>query len=185
MSFAKRHNLDISGVELDMIQIELVDKEGNIVGLEEKFEVHKIPVPLHRAVSVVIFDGKKKKMLLQKRASTKPTWPGFWSNTCCTHPLPGEEYKTAAERRLREEMGFSVPLKEIFRFTYSAKYDRTWGENEYDVVFRGEYSGKVEINPEEADDYKWISITQLKRDIESNSGKYTPWFKIILKKLRV
>jgi isopentenyl-diphosphate delta-isomerase len=27
------------------------------------------------------------KLLLQKRADEKITFPGMWTNTCCSHPL--------------------------------------------------------------------------------------------------
>jgi len=160
------------------IEVEVVDKNGKTLRLEEKYKLHKNPVALHKAVSVLIFN--KNKILLQKRALSKVTWPGFWANTTCTHPLSGEDYKTAAERRLKEEMGFSVPLTEIFRFTYSAKFDDIWGENEYDVVFRGEYSGEVKIDPNEAESYRWVSLDMVKKDVNKNPEKYTPWFKNIL-----
>jgi isopentenyl-diphosphate delta-isomerase len=164
-----------------MIKVVLVDKKDRMVGRREKYEAHRNPVPLHRAVSVLIFNDKGE-MLLQKRASGKPTWPGFWSNTTCTHPLPGEGFRKAAERRLKEEMGFSVPLTKIGAFIYKAKYDSTWGEHEYDIVFKGEYSGRVKINKDEAEDYRWIRLDVLRKDLLKNPEKYTPWFKIILEK---
>lgn len=167
------------------IKVVLVDDNDNVIGEKEKFEVHKNPVPLHRAISVVIFDQKREKMLLQKRAKDKPTWPLFWSNATCTHPYPDEGYQDAAQRRLEEEMGFRVPLKEIFRFIYKAEYDKTWGEHEYDVVFEGIYNGELKPDPKEVADYKWIGLKDLKSDIKLNPSHYTPWFKTILKKLKV
>ncbi len=167
------------------IEVVLVNKDDNILGFKEKFEAHKNPVPLHRAISVVIFNKDRKRMLLQKRTSGKPTWPLFWSNTVCSHPFPEEDYKHTAERRLKEEMGFSTALKEIFRFTYSVKYNETWGEHEYDVVFGGEYAGPVNPNPNEVADYKWVDIGGLKKDIAAKPELYTPWFKIILAKLKI
>jgi isopentenyl-diphosphate Delta-isomerase len=97
------------------IQVVLVDREDVVLGYKEKYEAHKTPVPLHRAVSVVIYNGKSRKMLLQKRSGSKPTWPGYWSNATCTHPLPEETYQHAAERRLFEEMGIKTPLCEMVR----------------------------------------------------------------------
>lgn len=166
------------------IKVVLVDGNDNVLGEKEKFEAHKNPVPLHRAISVVIFDPKREKMLLQKRADGKPTWPLFWSNATCTHPYPNESYKEAAERRLKEEMGFKVPLKEIFRFIYKAEYDKNWGEHEYDVVFEGTYGGETKPDSNEVADYKWIGINDLLNDINANPENYSPWFKIILKKLK-
>lgn len=166
-----------------MINVVLVDKNDKVLGYKEKYLAHHNPVSLHRAISVIIFDKDKKKMLLQKRPGSKPTWPLFWSNTCCTHPFKAESYKKAAQRRLFEEMGFTVPLKEKFRFIYEAKFDKTWGEHELDVVFTGVYDGKIKPNKEEVADYKWIEIKDLLKDIKDNPDIYTPWFKIILGKM--
>ncbi len=171
-------------MSFEQIRVILVNSDSEVLGYEEKYAAHKNPVPLHRAISIVIFDPKKEKMLIQQRAKDKPTWPLFWSNAVCTHPLPDESYQAAAKRRLKEELGFSTPLEEASRFTYQAKYDKTWGEHEYDVVFEGKYKGKVSLNPEEAVDFKWVEIEKLKEDVTENKDKYTPWFRIILEKLK-
>lgn len=42
---------------------------------------------LHRAFSVFLFRPSDGKLLLQKRASEKITFPDMWTNTCCSHPL--------------------------------------------------------------------------------------------------
>ncbi|KKR90625.1 isopentenyl-diphosphate delta-isomerase [Candidatus Woesebacteria bacterium RIFOXYC1_FULL_41_14] len=161
--------------------IVLVDEKDAVLGFGEKFSTHKIPVPLHRAISIVIFNADK--MLITKRAATKPTWGGVWSNAVCTHPYPEESYKEAAERRIYEELGFKTPLKEVFIFTYQAEMDdRQWGECELDHVFVGNYDGQLSPNPEEIDDYKWIEVKKLKKDLLKSPRKYTPWFKLILEK---
>ncbi len=165
-----------------MIKVVLVDKNDKVIGYKEKYAAHKNPVPLHRAISAVIYD-EGGRTLLQKRAKEKPTWPLFWTNACCTHPLPKESYKVAAERRLKEEMGFSVPLIEKFSFIYKAKYDESWGEHELDHVFVGKYSGEVHPDLNEVAEYKWIEIKDLLHDIKKRPDEYTPWFKIILRKI--
>lgn len=166
--------------------IVLVDKEDRVIGFREKFATHKIPVALHRAISIVILSTDKKKMLIAKRAFTKPTWGGYWSNAVCSHPYPKESYQKAAERRIFEELGFKTPLTEIFNFTYEAKMDnKIWGENEIDHVFEGFYDGPVKPNPDEVAGYEWIEVETLKKELMKNPDKYTPWFKIILKRVDV
>lgn len=165
------------------IDLVLVNDKDRVVGYKEKFETHRLPVSLHRAISVVILDPTGNKMMLQKRASGKPTWPLFWSNACCTHPYKKEGYLECACRRLEEEMGFRAPLVEKFRFIYQAEYDQNWGEHEYDVVFVGEYDGEIKPNEEEVADWKWAQVEELLTDVKGNPGLYTPWFKIILEKL--
>lgn len=165
-----------------MTKIVLVDNKGKRVGMGEKMEVHQVPVALHSAVSVMIFN--KNKLLLQKRAKEKPTWGGYWSNTCCTHPYPGESYIKAAKRRLKEEMGISTNLKKAFNFIYHAKMENSnWGEHEYDWVFVGDYEKDcIKLNKDEVEDYRWIDINTLKKDVKSNPKLYTPWLKIILER---
>lgn len=167
------------------MDVVLVNENDKIIGYKEKFEAHHNPVPLHRAISVVIISSDGKKMLLQKRPHDKPTWGGFWSNTCCTHPMKGESYKHTAVRRLFEEMGIKTQLVEKFKFIYKAKCNTTWGEHELDATFVGYYDGEVNANPEEAEDWKWLDIKDLKKDIKENPDIYTPWFKILLPRIQL
>lgn len=167
----------------NMTQVVLVDEKDKVVGLREKYLAHKNPVPLHRAISIVIYNHDRSCMLITKRSAQKPTWPGYWSNAVCSHPKPGETYAQAAKRRLMEELGIKTPLKEIGRFVYEAKLNKTWGEHEYDAVFVGTYEGALHPNPDEIVGYEWLAVTQLKKEIRQNPDKFTPWLKLILKKL--
>lgn len=169
-----------------MTQMVLVDGNDEVLAFKEKFATHKIPVPLHRAISIVIFNKDKSEMLITKRSIKKPTWPYFWSNAVCSHPYPKETYQKAAERRLYEELGFKIPLKKAFELTYEAKMDNgVWGEHELDHVFVGTYDGAISPNPDEVAGHEWLKIEDLKKDLKNNPQKYTPWFKTILKKLEV
>jgi isopentenyl-diphosphate delta-isomerase len=160
----------------------LVDEEDNQTGTVEKMEAHKKAL-LHRAVSVFIFNSKNQ-MLIQKRALNKYHSPGLWTNTACTHPLPGESDKDAAKRRLAEEMGLSTDLNEVFNFIYKAKLDNDLTEHEFDHVFIGFSDNLPNINTDEVADYKYILIEALRKDIAINPGHYTAWFKIILKSIK-
>ena len=166
--------------------IVIVDEKDNVIGFEDKFKIHKVPVKLHRAISILIYNKDRSKMLITRRALTKPTWGGYWSNAVCTHPYPNESYQAAAERRLFEELGIETSLKEFCCFTYEAGMDDgVWGEHELDHVFSGVYEGEVIADPDEISEYKWVEIQNLRKDIKSNPKKYSPWFKIILRKLDV
>ena len=161
-------------------EIVLVDENDNQVGLWEKMDVHKKWL-LHRAISVLILNSRWE-MLLQQRAMWKYHCPWMWSNATCTHPYPNENNIDAAHRRLQEEMWFDTDLKEIFEFRYIAHFNNWLTENEYDHVFLGYYDGEMNLNPDEVNDYKWIWIEELKKNIVENSESYTQWFKIILEK---
>jgi isopentenyl-diphosphate delta-isomerase len=160
----------------------LVDKDDKEIGYETKENCHYIKPKLHRAFSVFLFNSNGE-MLITKRSGKKKTWPGFWSNSCCSHPRKGEEVKDAVSRRIKEELGISVPLSYLFKFEYSAQYDREWGEHELDHVFVGEYSGKVTPNKDEISDWKFIPVDDLLKDMRKNPDSYTPWFRMSVERV--
>lgn len=159
-----------------MERVILVDKKDRAVGTEEKIKAH-LQGKLHRAFSILIFN-KKGEILIQKRLRSKYHSGGLWTNTCCSHPRPKENLFSAAKRRLKEEMGIECNLKETFSFIYKAKVGDLI-ENEFDHVFVGQFDGRPQPNKNEVEDWKWITIKNLKKDLKENPKKYTPWFKII------
>lgn len=159
----------------------LVDQQDAIVGYESKIKVHKEGL-LHRAFSLLIFNSGGE-LLIQKRARNKYHSAGLWSNTCCSHPIPNEDIKVSAHRRLQEEMGFDCEFDLLFTFSYRVEFMNGLIENEYDHIFKGIYEGIININPEEVADYKWIKMNDLKEDIIMNPHNYTEWLKIILDKV--
>lgn len=159
-----------------MDELQLVDRDDHETGSGEKELCHRIPTTLHRAFSIFIFN-RKGQMLIHRRASGKTTWPGFWSNACCSHPRKGESLADATRRRLHEELGFICPLTHLFAFTYKADYDEQYGENEIDHVFVGTYDGPVKPDKREVAEWKFIPISDLTHDIKVNPERYTPWFK--------
>ncbi len=164
-----------------MEEVILVDENDCEVGKCEKIKAHRLAL-LHRAISIIVFNNKKE-ILIQKRAKEKYHCPGIWSNTCCTHPKPGENVLDAAKRRLVEEMGFSCEIEHAFNFVYKKEFNNGLTEYEYDHVFIGNYAGKININLNEVSDFKWISNNDLKKEIEKNPEKFSYWFRIIFDKL--
>tara|TARA_B110000908_G_scaffold72439_1_gene87425 strand:+ start:2185 stop:2733 length:549 start_codon:yes stop_codon:yes gene_type:complete len=160
-------------------QVILVDENDNQIGLMPKMEAHEKAV-LHRAFSVFIFN-KKGDLMLQQRAAHKYHSPLLWTNTCCSHQRDGETNIAAGTRRLQEEMGFTTDLKEVFSFVYKAPFDNGLTEHELDHVMVGTFEEKPEINIEEVENYKWMSLETVKNDIEATPDIYTAWFKIIFK----
>jgi isopentenyl-diphosphate Delta-isomerase len=161
-------------------QVILVNEKDEQIGTMPKMEAHEKGL-LHRAFSVFIFNSKKEVML-QQRAFGKYHSPGLWTNTCCSHQREGETSIKAGERRLLEEMGFSVPLKETTTFIYKAPFDNGLTEHEYDHVLIGNYEGPPNINPDEVVDWRWMPLEDVKTDIANHPEMYTAWFKIIFDK---
>jgi isopentenyl-diphosphate delta-isomerase len=162
-------------------QVILVDENDNAIGAIEKIEAHQKGLK-HRAFSIFIFNSKGK-MLLQRRALSKYHSGGLWSNTCCSHPAPGEQTKFAALRRLNEEMGFTTSLKEVFHFSYMASFGNGLTENEFDHVFVGEYEGEIGASPDEVSDYLFKPMKEIKKELQNDPEKYTEWFKIAFPKI--
>ncbi len=159
----------------------LVDEQDRPTGTMEKMEVHQKAI-LHRAFSVFIFNDKGE-ILLQKRARKKYHSGGLWTNTCCSHPQPGEDTMESANKRLRKEMGFSTALKKAFTFIYKAPFDNGLTEYEYDHVFIGNFTGSINPDPDEVEDYCYQSLDELKQSLQNHPHHYTQWFKIALPKL--
>ncbi len=170
----------------------LVDENDQEIGEIEKIEAHKNRGKLHRAFSIFIFNSNGE-LMLQRRASTKHHWAGFWTNTCCSHPRVGEKLEDAVCRRLKEEMGlrrqdiatkgemrFDCALKEAFALIYKATDEKTGlTEYEYDHFFTGVFDGGApEPNPDEVSEWKFMSLNNIKTDLKINADMYTPWFKI-------
>jgi len=164
-----------------MEKIVLVNKRNKIIGTEEKMKTH-LAGKLHRAFSVILFN-KKGEILIQKRAKSKYHSPGLWTNTCCSHPRPREGVGLAAKRRLKEEMGISCKIKKAFSFIYKAKIGDLI-EHEFDCVFLGKFDGEPKPNKKEVAGWRWIELKDLETDIKKNPQKYTPWFKIIIRKIK-
>jgi len=121
--------------------------------------------------------------LLQQRAFTKYHSGGLWTNACCSHPLPGEKTEVAAQRRLKEELGFDTKLHEVFSFTYHAQVENDLIEHEFDHVFAGEYEDQIYPDSHEVSDYSFEDMNQIKKDIQSCPEKFTSWFKIAFPKI--
>ena len=158
-------------------QVILVNEKDEPIGLMGKMEAHEKGL-LHRAFSVFVFNSKQE-VLLQQRAACKYHSPNLWTNTCCSHPRAGETNQQAGERRLQEEMGLQVPLREVFSFIYKAPFDNGLTEHEYDHVLIGYSDAQPQINPEEVASWKWLSLEAIKEDILQTPAQYTAWFKII------
>jgi isopentenyl-diphosphate delta-isomerase len=154
----------------------LVDEQDNPTGYMEKMEVHRKAL-LHRAFSVFLFNSNGE-MLLQRRALKKYHSGGLWTNTCCSHPYPGETPAEAGKRRMQEELGFETAVKPVFSFIYKAALDNELTEHEFDHVLIGEYDGPVHPNEDEVGDYCYKSMNDLRTGLSTHPQLYTAWFQI-------
>jgi len=155
----------------------LVDADDRPLGEAEKAACHRHPVPLHRAISVFLFDAAGR-MLITQRSTSKATWPGAWSNACCSHPRPGEDTAAAAARRVREELGVEADLEPVFSFSYEARYDDEHGEHELDHVFVGRLAEEPRPDADEIQAWRLLEVSQLLEALAERPDDFSPWFRL-------
>lgn len=165
---------DVAGLNKDVI---LVDKNDQIIGLENKIAAHAGRAKLHRAISVQLFN-QKGELLIQQRSKHKRLFPLIWANTVCTDVRPYESYQMAAQRRLPEEFRLKAKLKPAFKIHYAARW-KSGGEREIDQVFFGRVSGRPRPNQKEIAAWKFIGLNEARQN-----KALAPWFRLILKKIK-
>jgi isopentenyl-diphosphate delta-isomerase len=154
----------------------LVDTDDNEVGHLSKALCHDGAGVLHRAFSLFLFNSAGE-LLLQKRSDQKRLWPGFWSNSCCSHPRRGESMKIATTRRMSDELNIEASLEYVYRFCYTAEFGKAGSENELCHVFLGKVTGAVQANDSEIASVRYVSPYALDKELSRLPERFTPWFK--------
>ena len=131
---------------------------------------------MHLAFSCYVFDGSGR-LLMTRRATSKRTWPGVWTNSCCGHPLPGEPAAQAATRRLREELGVRLVRSAVALpdFRYRAVAPDGVVENEFCPVLVASVDGQPQVNPAEVLEYRWASWYQVVALVAAAPWALSPW----------
>jgi len=170
------------GQQDELERVILVDAQDCPQGDGDKLDVHRLG-QLHRAFSIFIFNAKGD-VLLQRRADGKYHFAGYWSNSCCGHPRPGESTAKAALRRLGEELGFQAPLSEQMQLVYRAQ-DAQSGliEHEYLHVFRGRFVDDPRPDPSEVGAWRWMSPPAVLRAVVRFPDLFTPWFRLMAERI--
>jgi isopentenyl-diphosphate delta-isomerase len=137
-------------------QLILVDGDDREIGFMAKADAHRGRGTLHRAFSLFVFNPAGE-LLVQLRANEKRLWPGYWSNTCCSHPRRGERMDDAIHRRLWEELGLSAELEFLFKFEYQAQYDAVAAEHELCWVYAGRSAGRPRANVHEIAAWRYLT----------------------------
>lgn len=163
----------------------LLDDSGTPIGTADKATVHTSDTPLHLAFSCHIRDPHGR-VLVTRRALSKVTWPGVWTNSVCGHPAPDESFEAAIARRAEHELGVRVrdiePLLPEFRYE---AIDAS-GIREFEIcpVFSAVTSDEPQPNPEEVAEYQWAASDDLDRAVAGTPWAFSPWFVEQLDELR-
>ena len=159
----------------------LVDKNDKPIGREEKVKCHLPNGKLHRAFTALLFD-KEGKLLITRRSSSKMLWPGDWDGTVASHPRDSETYVSSAERRMPEEIGISCNFDYLFKFEYHVPYRDIGSENEICGTVLGvvDKSKKIDLVEEEISEIKFISSSELIKELKDKPQIFCPWMIIAL-----
>ncbi len=160
----------------DDAPVVLLDEDRRPIGQLPKSQVHHAATPLHLAFSCYVFDGSGR-VLMTRRATSKQTWPGVWTNTCCGHPLPGEGSVQAAARRLREELGLRLTRAAVALpdFSYRAVAPEGVVENEFCPVLVGAVDGTPQPDPTEVLEYHWAPWPNVVALAAAAPWTLSPW----------
>ena len=167
-----------------MESVVLLDEAGYASGTADKTAVHHAQTPLHLAFSCYLFN-EAGQFLLTRRAESKRTWPGVWTNTCCGHPLPGEPIDGSVLRRLRVELGIgSAKLALVLpRFRYQARMANEVMENEVCPVYAAYADAPVDPDPAEVADAKWVDWDEFCEGVRTGRQPISPWCAMQLSEL--
>ncbi|KAB0303519.1 isopentenyl-diphosphate Delta-isomerase [Vibrio fortis] len=161
-------------------EVILVTEDDVEVGHCEKLKAH-IDGKLHRAFSLMIAKktAEGHEFLLQKRASGKYHSGGKWSNSCCSHPRPGEALEDAVQRRVGEELGTSklLQLTSLGSFIYQAQLENNLTEHELDHIFLS-LTNQLLLAPNasEVSEVEWFSIESIQEKLHQQPEAFTVWF---------
>lgn len=164
----------------------LVDDDGREIGTAPKASVHGEDTSLHLAFSCYVFNDRGQ-VLITRRALSKRTWPGVWTNSLCGHPLPAEPLITAVSRRADYEL--NLPISDITialpLFRYRATDASGIVENELCPVYVATTSAQPVPNPDEVMDFTWVDPRSLRASVRATPWAFSPWMVLQVSELEV
>lgn len=167
-----------------MESVVLLDEAGYPAGAADKVAVHDSRTPLHLAFSCYLFNSAGQ-FLLTRRAESKRTWPGVWTNTCCGHPQPGEPLPGSVLRRLRDELGIGgAELALVLPgFRYQARMANGVTENEACPVYAAYADARPEPRADEVAEARWVDWAEFGAAVRSGRQPVSPWCQMQLAEL--
>jgi len=157
-------------------QVVLLDDAGTPIGVADKSLVHTESTALHLAFSCHVYNPAGD-LLVTRRALSKLTWAGVWTNSFCGHPAPGESQEDAIARRALFELGIAVTDVEIVipDFRYRAVDASGIVENEVCPVYRAITTDEVAPNPNEVSEFAWASPQAVRDAALAAPFAFSPW----------
>ncbi len=155
----------------------VVDDNDNIIQYASRSICHRGDGLRHRGVAILLHNSKAE-ILLQKRKNE--LFDNKWDLAGATHPLHldhrNETYEESGIRCLKSEWGMTSPLQRVLAFTYFERYNNRC-ENEYCVLLRTEYDGRLNPNPRHIYEFRWGTWKQLVDELDREPKGFTPWLR--------
>lgn len=140
--------------------LEIVDRNGEVIGIRPRSEIHGNPSLIHRVVHILVFN-REGELLLQKRSMNKDVAPGKWDTSVGGHVNPGEDLLEAVRREMKEELGITVSEPEfLYTYIHSNPY-----ESELVYTYSCIYEGEISFNKDEIDEIRFWSLNEIKKNI--------------------
>ncbi|MDO4253752.1 MAG: isopentenyl-diphosphate Delta-isomerase [Kocuria sp.] len=154
----------------------LLDDQHRPIGTAPKATVHTTHTPLHLAFSCWVLNTEGQ-LLLTRRALSKKTWPGVWTNSFCGHPAPHEDMGEAIARRGRQELGLQLTeLTEVLpTFSYRAVDASGVVEHEFCPVWTARTESSVTPQPFEIAELGWVDPSDLYTAAQGLPQVFSPW----------
>lgn len=159
----------------------LAAEDGTPVGAEDKATVHSTSTPLHLAFSTHVYNGEGR-LLITRRALSKRTWPGVWTNSFCGHPCPGEATEDAVTRRAEQELGLRLDRVELRLpdFRYRAVDASGVVENEICPVYTALAASPLNPRDDEVMEWQWVDPLKITAAVAAAPWAFSPWLTLQL-----
>jgi isopentenyl-diphosphate delta-isomerase len=167
-------------------EVVLLDESGTPIGRAPKSAAHGPDTALHLAFSCHVLNALGE-VLVTRRALTKQSWPGVWSNSFCGHPKPAESLASAVRRRAEFELGIELAEVELALplFRYRATDANGTVENEVCPVYIAITADEPDPNPREVAEFAWIAPEELGRAVEAAPWAFSPWLVLQARELEL
>jgi isopentenyl-diphosphate delta-isomerase len=160
----------------DSERVVLLDEDGNEIGTAPKSSVHGTDTALHLAFSCHVMD-REGRLLVTRRALTKRTWPGVWTNSFCGHPRPAEPLIVAVRRHAAHELGIALSSIDLALplFRYRATDAAGMVEHEICPVYVALSEGPLRPDPDEVAEWRWVDPAALSDALTAAPWAFSPW----------
>ncbi|GAA1248375.1 isopentenyl-diphosphate delta-isomerase [Microbacterium phyllosphaerae] len=168
-----------------MDEVTLLSADGVAIGVLSKAAVHTTDTPLHLAFSCHVLD-RDGRLLVTRRALSKLTWPGVWTNSFCGHPRPGEDMSHAVHRRAHDELGLRITELSLAIPDYRYRAVDASGivENEICPVHVAIADGPLSPDPDEVSEWAWVDPAEFADAVSGAPFAFSPWMVEQLPRLR-